>query len=312
MNQIIQFLKEIFPTMEQIIKLLDVVIWPCVVLMMAFMLRKPIKSLLPFVENVKYKDFEVKFRKGLDQIKEGAKEAGIDLQTKIGEKTEIYKLVEISPSSAILESWKDLEVAARKKVEELASHGTKYKNPLQRPIAYLEYTGALIPSTARAIRELQSLRNQTAHKSDVKITKEDALEYSSLAKAILKQIEAIRELPRIKLTALTLIILKLNHLIDSGKYDQITIEDAHKAIEQKRIIPFLTESTKGDSDFSLYGADGPWASFVEYYHEQMYQIYGGYAGNERRKWGIENLGLCLLLAWTNEIIQQGAGWYPDE
>ena len=312
MDQIIQFLKEIFPTMEQIIKLLDVVIWPCVVLMMAFMLRKPIKSLLPFVENVKYKDFEVKFRKELDQIKEEAKEAGIDLQTKIGEKTEIYKLVEISPSSAILESWKDLEVATRKKVEELASHETKYKNPLQRPIAYLEYTGALIPSTARAIRELQSLRNQTAHKSDVKITKEDALEYSSLAKAILKQIEAIRELPRIKLTALTLIILELNHLIDSGKYDQITIEDAHKAIEQKRIIPFLTEFTKGDSDFSLYGADGPYASFVEYYHEQMYQIYGGYAGNERRKWGIENLGLCLLLAWTNEIIQQGAGWYPNE
>ena len=298
--------------MDQIIKLLDVVIWPCVVLMMAFMLRKPIKSLLPFVENVKYKDFEVKFRKELDQIKEEAKEAGIDLQTKIGEKTEIYKLVEISPSSAILESWKDLEIAARKKVEELAPHETKYKNPLQRPIAYLEYTGALIPSTARAIRELQSLRNQTAHKLDVKITKEDALEYSSLAKAILKQIEAIRELPRIKLTALTLIILELNHLIDSGKYDQITIEDAHKAIEQKCIIPFLTESTKGDSDFNLYGADGPYASFVEYYHEQMYQIYGGYAGNERRKWGIENLGLCLLLAWTNEIIQQGAGWYPNE
>ncbi len=298
--------------MDQIIKLLDVVIWPCVVLMMAFMLRKPIKSLLPFVENVKYKDFEVKFRKELDQIKEEAKEAGIDLQTKIGEKTEIYKLVEISPSSAILESWKDLEIAARKKVEELAPHETKYKNLLQRPIAYLEYTGALTPSTARAIRELQSLRNQTAHKLDVKITKEDALEYSSLAKAILKQIEAIRELPRIKLTALTLIILELNHLIDSGKYDQITIEDAHKAIEQKCIISFLTESTKGDSDFSLYGADGPYASFVEYYHEQMYQIYGGYAGNERRKWGIENLGLCLLLAWTNEIIQQGAGWHPNE
>jgi hypothetical protein len=44
----------------------------------------------------------------------------------------------------------------------------------------------------------------------------------------------------------------------------------------------------------------------------MYQMYGGYAGNERRKWGIENLGLCLLLAWTNEIIQQGSGWYPSE
>jgi len=41
-------------------------------------------------------------------------------------------------------------------------------------------------------------------------------------------------------------------------------------------------------------------------------MYEGYAGNERRKWGIENLGLCLLLAWTNKIIQQGSGWYPNE
>ncbi len=298
--------------MEQINKLLDVVIWPCVVLIVFVMLRKPIKALLPFVENIKYKDFEIKFRKGLDQTKEELKEAGIELPTEIEDKSESYKLIEISPSSAILESWKELEVAARKKVEELAPHETKYKNILQRPIAYLEYTGALTPSTARAIRELQSLRNQTVHSSDVKITKKDASEYYSFSRAILKQLEAIRELPRIKLTALTLIILELNHLIDSGKYNQITIEEVHRVIEQKRIIPFLKEATKGDSDFSVYGTDGPYVNFVEYYHEQMYQIYGCYAGNERRKWGVENQGLCLLLAWTNEIIQQGAGWYPYE
>lgn len=37
-----------------------------------------------------------------------------------------------------------------------------------------------------------------------------------------------------------------------------------------------------------------------------------HSGNEMRKWGIENSGLCLLLAWTNEMIQQGSGWYPSE
>ncbi len=311
MEAILQFLKEIIPSMENLIRILDVLIWPSVVLFVVFMLRKPIKALLPFVENIKYKDFEVKFRKELDQVKEEAQEAGIELQTKIDEKTEIYKLIEVSPTSAILESWKELEVSARKKVEELAPRDTKFRKLLQRPIAYLEYTGALIPSTARTVRDLQSLRNQAAHSTELKLTKEDAIEYVSLSKGILKQIEAIKELPKIKLTALTLIILELNHLIDSGKYNHITIDDVHKAIEQKQIIPYLRETTKGDSDFSLYGGDGPYSGFVEYYHEQMEQIYGGYAGNERRKWGIENLGLCLLLAWTNEIIQQGAGWYPS-
>ena len=37
----------------------------------------------------------------------------------------------------------------------------------------------------------------------------------------------------------------------------------------------------------------------------MNNIYGGYAGVERRKWGVENLGLCLVLAWTAEMITQG-------
>lgn len=297
--------------MENLIKLLDVLAWPGVVLIVAFLLRKPIKALLPFVENIKYKDFEVKFRKELDQAKEEAKEAGIELQTEIGDKTEIYKLIEVSPTAAILESWKELEISARKKVEELAPRDAKFRNLLQRPIAYLEYTGALIPSTARTARDLQSLRNQAAHSTELKLTKEDAIEYVSISKGILKQLEVITELPRIKLTALTLLIFELNHLIDSGKYNSITIENVHTAIEQKRIIPFLKETTQGDSDFSLYGSDGTYSGFVEYYHEQMYQIYGGYAGNERRKWGVENLGLCLLLAWTNEIIQQGAGWYPN-
>lgn len=298
--------------MEQFISLLDVIIWPCLVLVLVVMLRKPIRALLPLVERIKYGDLEIALRRGLDQVKEEVQEAGIEPQADVGEETEIYKLIEISPSSAILDSWRELEDSARKKVKELASHETRYKNILQRPIEYLEYTGALIPTTTRAIRKLQSLRNQTAHSSDAKITREVALEYSSLSKAVLKQIEAIRELPRIKLTALTYIILILTHIIDSGKYDHITIDDVHEAIKQKRIIPYLTESTKGDSDFSMYGMDGPYTNFAEIYHEQMYQIYGGYAGDERKKWGVENSGLCLLLAWTNEIIQQGAGWHPDE
>ena len=115
MGQILQFLKDILPAMENLIKLLDVIVWPSVVLIVTIMLRKPIKAFLPFVENIKYKDFEVKFRKDLNQVKEEAKEAGIEIQTEVGEKTEIFKLIEVSPTSAILESWKELELTARKK-----------------------------------------------------------------------------------------------------------------------------------------------------------------------------------------------------
>jgi len=312
MDLVITFIKQWIPSMENFIKLLDVTAWPFVVLVLVLILRKPIKGLIPLIENIKYKDLDIKFRKDLDQIEENVRESGVEVNQEIDKTSEIYKLAELSPASVIIQSWKELENAARDKVKQFAPQNEKYRNILSRPVSYLEYTGALPPSTAQAVRELQLLRNQAAHSVDFKVSQESAINYSLIAKTILKQIEAISELPRYKVSALTLLILEFNHLIDTGKYNNITIDEVYEVIEQKRIIPFLTEKTKGDADFSSYRDDGPYSNFVEDYHEQMENLYHGYAGDEKRKWGVENMGLCLLVAWTNQLIQQGSGWHPSD
>ncbi|MBA5201359.1 hypothetical protein H2Y56_18800 [Pectobacterium aroidearum] len=108
-----------------------------------------------------------------------------------------------------------------------------------------------------------------------------------------------------KVSALTLLILHINSLIDSGNYTDITIGDIHKAIEGKRVLRFLKEQAGEDIDLSIHLDSQAYGDFESYYENQLENIYGGYAGQERRKWGIENSGLCLVLAWTNEIIQQG-------
>lgn len=110
-----------------------------------------------------------------------------------------------------------------------------------------------------------------------------------------------------KVSALTLLILQVNSLIDSGKYNNITIKDIHQAIEEKRVLRFLQERAVSDIDLSLHLDSRAYGGFETYYETQLENIYGGYAGAERRKWGVENSGLCLVLAWTNEIIQQGDG-----
>lgn len=108
-----------------------------------------------------------------------------------------------------------------------------------------------------------------------------------------------------KISALTLLILRINSLIDSGKYRDITIEDIHKAIEKKRVLRFLKEHAGSDIDLSIHLDNNAYGNFETYYETQLENIYGGYAGQERKKWGVENSGLCLVIAWTNEIIQQG-------
>jgi hypothetical protein len=45
--------------------------------------------------------------------------------------------------------------------------------------------------------------------------------------------------------------------------------------------------------------------------KQWQQIFGAYAGDENRRWGISHNGICLLLAWTNEIVQQRTAYKVD-
>jgi hypothetical protein len=298
--------------MEHFIALIDSIAWPATILVMFYMLRKPIKSLLPFVENVKYKDLEVTFRKGLQEARTEAGEAGIDFKSSSEEKENIYRLAETSPSYAIVEAWKEIELAAKDKINQLVKNKETLSEAQQDPLSHLELTGALIPSTIRAIRELWALRNQTIHIEDLKLSKEDVLEYVILAKAISKQINSITELPKQKLQLLTLLILEFNRLLDSGKYNHITIKDIHREIKNNNIIEYLRKETAGDSGFSMFTEKGPYYDYLDHYHEQMYQLYECCAGNERRKWGVEKLGLCLLVAWTNELIQGGSGWHPYE
>jgi len=40
-------------------------------------------------------------------------------------------------------------------------------------------------------------------------------------------------------TALTLLILELNKLLDTGKHDDITIEEVHQHIDEGIILEFL-------------------------------------------------------------------------
>jgi len=89
-----------------------------------------------------------------------------------------------------------------------------------------------------------------------------------------------------KVTPLTLLMLEVNHLIDTGKYTDISIADVHSAIEQKRLLKFLKEKAGDDIDLSIYFKSDVYGDFEAYYEEKMNIIYGACAGQERRKWGV--------------------------
>lgn len=107
---------------------------------------------------------------------------------------------------------------------------------------------------------------------------------------------------------LTLMILELNGLLDSGNYDGITPAEVAAHLDDGSIFDYLRERVGADADFSLLLEGGPYPGFAAFYVAALRDLNGAYSSG--RKWGVSHRGICLLLAWTNEIIQQGHGWRP--
>jgi len=202
-------------SIDQAILLIDILAWPTTALFLIWLARKQIRRLVPLIQRIKYKDVEIEFSKKLAEVTEDVGETPLLESVDSAERDRIYALVDVSPASAVIETWKSLERSAQGKVRQLLPKDETYKDPLRRPVDYLDYKGVLVPSTASAARDLRMLRNEVAHARADEISREDALQYAAVASRIRTQIEAITELPTVKLTALTLLILELNHLIDT-------------------------------------------------------------------------------------------------
>jgi hypothetical protein len=106
------------------------------------------------------------------------------------------------------------------------------------------------------------------------------------------------------LTNLTYIIFELNAALDSGKYDHVPMSEASQHIESGDAISWLKREVP-EIDLGLLSEES-----AKEYEAALRDIYGGWGGSERRKWGVERRALCLLIAWTNELIQQRR-WKAD-
>lgn len=110
--------------------------------------------------------------------------------------------------------------------------------------------------------------------------------------------------PPFTLACLSMVLFGLSVLADSGETDDITIEEVKKHAYEGDLIEFLT--AKGGGVFaSGFLEASSWKEFRAWYVEQIRDNCRSMEGRERRKYGIKNRGICLLISYTAEIIQQG-------
>jgi hypothetical protein len=101
------------------------------------------------------------------------------------------------------------------------------------------------------------------------------------------------------LSGLTAFLFEINAAIDTGKYADVSVDEVEDHIERGDLLPYLRARLGDDIDLSRIDDEreavlGAW----------LIDILNGNKGRESRKWGVRNHGLCLLVAWTAELIQQ--------
>lgn len=91
---------------------------------------------------------------------------------------------------------------------------------------------------------------------------------------------------------LTMLMYEVNRLVDNGHKE--SIEDIVEQMFNDNLVEYLQEKYKGNIDLSSFKPDGP---YVPKEINKVYLDYASYiSGNENRKWGINNNGLCLIVS----------------
>lgn len=166
--------------------------WPATLIAAFFILKKYLPAIFPFVERLKYKDFEVEFRKSVQELAEKSQQAlpAPDDEQAAAPRNRLYALAELSPRSAILEAWLQVETAAAEALQAKDPDLTS-KVRMLAPLRLGEMLNRreIINRAQREIFDsLRELRNKAVHIGEATFHPSEVTEYIDLASSLASQI----------------------------------------------------------------------------------------------------------------------------
>jgi hypothetical protein len=166
--------------------------WPATLVVAFFLLKNQLPAIFPFVERLKYKGLEVEFRKSVQELAEQSRGAlpAPDADELGDPRNRLYTLAELSPRSAILEAWLQVESAAAEVLQSRdPSLGPKARMLAPLRIGELLNRREIINGQQLQIfHRLRDLRNQAVHIADATFHLNEVTEYIDLASSLASQI----------------------------------------------------------------------------------------------------------------------------
>jgi len=167
--------------------------WPVTLLVGFFLIKGHISELFPFIERLKYKDFEIEFRKTVHELAERSRAALPVPEVEEGPQVatdRLYSLAEISPRSAVLEAWLQVETAAAEALQAKQPTLTSKVSGIAplRLGEYLNRHEIINRAQLEIFHRLRELRNKAVHVGDAVFRPEEVGEYIALATSLASQI----------------------------------------------------------------------------------------------------------------------------
>lgn len=174
------------------VRMVEALVWPLTVVVLAVVLRRYLRTLFAALNKVSWMGVEAEFNQKLQTIEIAADRAQLpssrDIERLVVGSPEpaadkYWRLANVSPRAAIVEAWRDVELAAEQLGERL-----KLVNPGESAYRVVEksvhaLTGPTGPDNKwlEVYRELQDLRNRAAHSTRFDLDAKQAYDYSLLA-----------------------------------------------------------------------------------------------------------------------------------
>jgi hypothetical protein len=107
---------------------------------------------------------------------------------------------------------------------------------------------------------------------------------------------------KLTLVSLTEALLRLNSALDMGKADGITLQEIQEHLKTGDLIEHLQQRLR-----TTFSTVRPGVEQHEFFIEGLRRVRDCTGGRERRIFGVENNGVCMLIAYITELIQS-AQW----
>jgi hypothetical protein len=162
--------------------------WPLTLILILILLRKEIKSLVPSLQRLKFKDLEMDFDKRVKEMESRADEINLKasdnvLVPKLSASETISELIRISPRLAIIESFTWVESAMR---DAAIRHGIAKDQfyGVRNGLRDLVQKGIIPEKFIPIFNELRMLRDELSHTLEKEISPEAARIYAEKAFAM--------------------------------------------------------------------------------------------------------------------------------